>query len=168
LLRRRPHLGQILPPSRGQDAQHPVPPVYRLTAVRFGAASRSADLVSSDVTVRGRVEAAQSLSPSNIFRLGTEGIAIVYVSYLDASSPAHMRYMIRRLRRRLPDAIVILACWTRDSDAEAVSDTIKSDGCVTTLRRAVELGVNYARVPALPISAETNLGANVPSSHILA
>ena len=54
----------------------------------------------------------------NIFRLETSGVVMVCLSYLDASSPAHMRYSIRRLRRRLPEAKIVLGCWLADVDAQ--------------------------------------------------
>src|ERR1700709_1351559 len=49
-----------------------------------------------------RVESADALSTANISRLETNGVAIVCLSYLDAGSPAHMRYSVRRLRRQFP------------------------------------------------------------------
>ena len=57
-----------------------------------------------------RVEGAQALSTTNVFRLDTTGVAIVCLVYLDASAPAHMRYSVRRLRRKLPKATIILGC----------------------------------------------------------
>ena len=58
-----------------------------------------------------RVEGAEAVATSNIPRLETSGIVMACVSYLDAGSPAHMRYTVRRLRRKLPDAQVLLGCW---------------------------------------------------------
>ena len=49
-----------------------------------------------------RVEGADAVATSNISRLETSGVVMACVSYLDASSPAHMRYTIRRMRRKLP------------------------------------------------------------------
>ena len=40
------------------------------------------------------------------------------VSYLDADSPAHMRYTIRRMRRKLPNVQILLGCWMADVDAD--------------------------------------------------
>ena len=37
-------------------------------------------------------------------------MAIVCLVYLDANAPAHMRYAVRRLRRKVPKATVILGC----------------------------------------------------------
>jgi len=62
-----------------------------------------------------RVEGADAVAISNIFRLDTAGIGMVCLSYLDAGSPARMRYAIRRMRRRLPQAQILLGCWRADS-----------------------------------------------------
>ncbi len=35
----------------------------------------------------------------------TTGVAIVCLIYLDVSGPAHMRYSVRRLRRKLPKSL---------------------------------------------------------------
>jgi hypothetical protein len=45
-----------------------------------------------------RVVSFDGISPAHIFGVETAGVTIVCLSYLDASSPAHMRYTIRRLR----------------------------------------------------------------------
>jgi hypothetical protein len=51
--------------------------------------------------LRARVVSADAIAISNISRLETSGIVMVCLSYLDIGSPAHMRYAIRRLRRKL-------------------------------------------------------------------
>lgn len=61
--------------------------------------------------LQARVTPAESVSTNNIVRLDANGVVMVCVSYLDTSSPAHMRYIIRRLRRRLPNAKILLCCW---------------------------------------------------------
>jgi hypothetical protein len=53
-----------------------------------------------------RVEAAEVLYTANLFRLETTGVAIVCLVYMGAGGPAHMRYSVRRLRRKLPKAII--------------------------------------------------------------
>src|ERR1700709_340037 len=69
-----------------------------------------------------RVEPADALSTSNILRLETTGVAIVCLSYLDASSPAHMRYSVRRLRRKFPMAAIMLGCWAENIDKDALEE----------------------------------------------
>jgi hypothetical protein len=39
---------------------------------------------------------------------------------MDESGPAHMRYSVRRLRRKLPKATIILGCWVKDMDPAAL------------------------------------------------
>src|SRR5215218_2020257 len=64
-----------------------------------------------------RVEGAASLSVQSITRLEAADTAVVCLSYLDAGSPAHMRYAVRRLRRKMPQAKNLLGCWVADATA---------------------------------------------------
>jgi hypothetical protein len=95
-----------------------------------------------------RVEAAGALSSSNIFRLETTGVAIVCLVYLDVSSPAHMRYSVRRLRRKLPNATIALVCPVPETDRFALQqlgDGAKADLVAASLAEAVQLCIEAAR-----------------------
>jgi hypothetical protein len=92
-----------------------------------------------------RVEGADAVATMNILRLETSGVAMVCLSYLDTNSPAHMRYTIRRMRRRLPAAQILLACWKTDADTAALRDATKAEAVATTLREAVKLCLETAR-----------------------
>jgi len=98
--------------------------------------------------LRVRVEGADAIATSSIFRLETAGVAMVCLSYLDAASPAHMRYTIRRLRRRLPQAKILLGCWTEEADAATLASSAKPDAVASTLRQAVAHCLEAARDPA--------------------
>jgi hypothetical protein len=98
-----------------------------------------------------RVDGVDAIARTNIINLETSGIAMVCVSYLDGSSPAHMRYTIRRLRRRLPQAQLMLGCWVADV-ALTLRDTAKADLIASTLRDALRLCVEAARTPASGIA----------------
>jgi predicted PurR-regulated permease PerM len=99
-----------------------------------------------------RVEPADALSTTNIVRLDTSGVAIICLSYLDASSPAHMRYSVRRLRRKFPAATIMLGCWAENIDKDALEelrDTAKADTVAGSLSEAMMIcritaGVNEA------------------------
>jgi predicted PurR-regulated permease PerM len=106
--------------------------------------------------LRARVEGVEAIASTSIFHLEAKGVAMVCVSYLDASSPAHMRYTIRRLRRRLPEARVLLGCWM--ADADAFRETAKPDDVAGTLRDAVRLCLEAARKPAGPALTGTPAG----------
>jgi predicted PurR-regulated permease PerM len=103
-----------------------------------------------------RVEGAEALSTANIFRLETIGVAVVCLVYMDASGPAHMRYSVRRLRRKLPKATIILGCWMKDRDPaglELLRDGAKADLVAASLGEAIKLcieatGIDSHRQPA--------------------
>ena len=107
--------------------------------------------------LRARVEGVEAIASMSIFHLETKGVAMVCVSYLDARSPAHMRYTIRRLRRRLPQARLLLGCWM--ADADTLRETVKPDDVAVTLRDAVRLCLEAARKPVGP--ALTGMPAGV-------
>jgi predicted PurR-regulated permease PerM len=92
-----------------------------------------------------RVEGADAVATMNILRLETSGVAMVCLSYLDTGSLAHMRYTIRRMRRRLPAAQIMLACWKADADTAALRESTKPEAVATTLREAVKLCLEAAR-----------------------
>src|SRR5262249_7061011 len=111
--------------------------------------------------LRARVEGLEAIASTSIFHLEAKGVAMVCLSYLDASSPAHMRYTIRRLRRRLPQAR-ILGCWV--ADADALRETTKPDDVAATLRDAVRLCLEAARKPASPVLTATPVGVAVDAA----
>jgi hypothetical protein len=101
-----------------------------------------------------KIKERQAITSSNILRLETSGLAMVCLSYFDASSPAHMRYAIRRIRRRLPHARILVGCWRTDTDPTLLRDTSKSDAVATSLREAVKLCLGEAhKSQELPRSA---------------
>jgi hypothetical protein len=112
--------------------------------------------------LRARVEGVEAIASTSIFHLETKGVAMVCVSYLDAGSPAHMRYTIRRLRRRLPNARVLLGCWM--ADADALRETAKPDDVAVTLRDAVRLCLEAARKPAGPALTGRPAGVTVDAA----
>ncbi|HVI79463.1 MAG TPA: hypothetical protein VM715_15120, partial [Candidatus Acidoferrum sp.] len=98
-----------------------------------------------------RVEGAEALSTANIFRLESAGVAIVCLIYMDASGPAHMRYSVRRLRRKLPKATIILGCWMKDMEPaalERLQEGAKADLAATSLGGALKLCIEATGVVA--------------------
>ena len=73
------------------------------------------------------------------------GPAVVCLSYVDTTSTAHMRYAVRRLRRRWPDAVIMLGAWQGEADAAALGDTIRADRVVSSLSEALAAVVEVAR-----------------------
>jgi hypothetical protein len=74
------------------------------------------------------------------------GIALIFVSFMDARSPAHVRYAVRRARRMAPDAAVIVGIW-RGHDTEAVENLRRqnlADAFVTSFGEALKTTVEFA------------------------
>ena len=90
-----------------------------------------------------RVAGVDAISVPNLFRLETSGVALVCLSYLDTSSPANMRYTIRRLRRKFPEVQILLGCWTA-VDTKALLDKARADAVATTLREVVGICLQAA------------------------
>jgi hypothetical protein len=123
----------------GWQGEAPVLCLAGRTPLDEAAAALFAQL-SNAHGLMARVQPAEALSPANIARLDTAGVAIVCLSYLDASSPAHMRYSVRRLRRKLPRAVIMLGCWAEDIGKEALEalrETAKADIAAGSLSEAM-------------------------------
>jgi hypothetical protein len=104
--------------------------------------------LSTEHGLPARVEAAEVLSSTNIFQLETTGVAIVCLVYLDAGGPAHMRYSVRRLRRKLPKATIVLVCPVSATDRVALQqlgDGAKADLVAASLGEAVQLLIEATR-----------------------
>jgi predicted PurR-regulated permease PerM len=71
--------------------------------------------------------------------------AIVCLSYVDTSSTAHMRYAVRRLRRRWPDAVIMVGAWQAETEADALGDMIRADRVVAKLDEALAGVVQLVR-----------------------
>jgi len=123
------------------QGEHPVLCVAGRSLIDEAAAIMLAQLSTSH-GLAARVEAAEVLYTANVFRLETTGVAIVCLVYMDAGGPAHMRYSVRRLRRKLPKATIILGCWTKDMDPgalEKLRDNAKADLAAASLGEALKL-----------------------------
>ena len=126
--------------------EHPVLCLAGRSLIDEAAAIMLAQL-STAHGLAARVEGAEALSTTNVFRLETTGVAIVCVVYLDASGPSHMRYSVRRLRRKLPNATIILGCWIRDIEPAALEmlrEGAKADLVAASLGDAVKLCIEAA------------------------
>jgi predicted PurR-regulated permease PerM len=96
-----------------------------------------------------RVSPYAAASRADIARLETGGVAMVCISYLDiGGSPSHLRYLIRRLRARLPDARILVGLWPAEDKVladERLQAEIGADYYTTSIREAVNACVSEAR-----------------------
>ena len=137
------HKDELSPPWQGEC---PVLLVAGRTMLDEAAAMMLGHLFNTH-GLASRVEGAEALSTTNIFRLDTSGIAMVCLCYLGAANPAHLRYAVRRIRRKLPMARILVGCWT-DLDiaghAEALREAAKADYFASTLRDATRICLEAA------------------------
>ena len=142
-----------LPPEWSGD--HPVLSMAGRSLIDEAAAIMLAQL-STTHGLASRVERAEALTTTNVFRLETAGVAAVCLVYLDASGPAHMRYAVRRLRRKLPRAIIILGCFVKDIDQNALNDlreSAKADLVAASMGDVVKLCIEATGAQSQPALA---------------
>jgi predicted PurR-regulated permease PerM len=132
-------------------------------AGRTGLDEAAARMLAQILSKHGlgvRVEDAEALSTANIFRLETKGIAVACISFMDDRSAAQMRYAIRRLRRKLPQAKIILCCWMADGETTTIFEVTKADAVAVTLRDAARICLEEASArPAQEIKIETKVAS---------
>ena len=101
-----------------------------------------------------RVVPFEAVSRAQIHSLDAEGARMVCVSYLEISgTPAHLRYLVQRIRRRLPDAQIVVGLWPADDEVMADSKaraSLGADAYVSSLRQGVEACLEAAGQEAAP------------------
>jgi len=152
---------EALGPEWRTDA--PVLCVAGRTPLDQAAAAMIAQLLGKH-GLGARVEGADAVATMNILRLETSGVALVCLSYLDAGSLAHMRYTIRRMRRRLPAAQVLLACWKADVDPATLRDSTQADAVATTLPEAARFCLEAARNSSFRADAQESSEASATAA----
>ncbi|HZJ11861.1 MAG TPA: hypothetical protein VFD26_04320, partial [Methyloceanibacter sp.] len=94
--------------------------------------------------------APEAISAGHIASLAGTEAKLVCLSYLGlGTGPAPIRYLMRRLRRILPQGTAILVCyWTDEGDSAAAKELLEAaeaDAYATSLGEAVELCVKAAK-----------------------
>lgn len=91
--------------------------------------------------IGARIVPSAAVSPATLPRLDVTGVPMAYLSYLEPGSFANARYLVRRLRRRLPRAMIVGGFWTltgQEIEARDALAATHADRVVTSLRQAVE------------------------------
>jgi predicted PurR-regulated permease PerM len=163
-----------LRPSTAEDDRRPVPEVLATeelapgwreqspvlciggrTALDDAAAAMLAQLIEKH-GLGARFEPRETLATANIFSLKTDGVRLVCLSYLDMSRPTEVRYLVRRLRRRIPNVLILVGSWQSKKGKVAESDTALSnlqsatgaEFYATSFRQAIESAIEAARIKA--------------------
>ncbi|WP_158746856.1 AI-2E family transporter [Acidisphaera sp. L21] len=101
----------------------------------------------------GRLVGYGEVSRETIGEVDMTGVAMACVSYLDISgSPAHLRYLMQRLRQRLPSgAPILVGLWPAEDSTlsdKAIQQSIGADIFATSLAGTVTSCVEAAREAA--------------------
>jgi hypothetical protein len=91
---------------------------------------------------------SDAVSAASLSRLDTKGVQLACLSYLEPGGFSNARYLVRRLRRKLPRTTIIVGFWTL-TETEAVERgalaETAADRIATSLRQAVELVTSEAQ-----------------------
>jgi hypothetical protein len=116
--------------------------------------------------IGARVVPSEAVSVANLPRLDVTGVQMACLSYLEPGSFANPHYLVRRLRRRLPQAKIVAGFWTLTAQDAKERDALaatRADRVVTSLRLAVEQVVNAAKeAAAADLEDETRAPAVAP------
>ncbi|WP_375459555.1 AI-2E family transporter [uncultured Enterovirga sp.] len=120
-----------------------------------------------------RVEGSEALTAGGMGRESDAATKIVCLSYLDTSSPVHVRYAIRRLRRRYPQARIIIGSWgLATGEAKGLCEAARSDSCASRLIEAAQFCLEQAssitadETKAEPSAAPLPQRSGMPSSPV--
>jgi hypothetical protein len=101
--------------------------------------------------IASRAEPADALSGSRILDLKAKNLALVCLCYVEEATPAQIRYTLRRLRRNVPDAhilVSLLGSGRKGGNAAELPDGGNASVVTGTLRETVEA------IRALAIASE--------------
>jgi predicted PurR-regulated permease PerM len=119
--------------------------------------------------IGARCEPREALATARIFQLEAVGVRLVCLSCLDVSRPVEVRYLARRVRRKLPDALILAGFWRPDDETGPNDTTGKdlqssagADLCAASLRQAVDICIEAARIKD---DVSTPADAEIPNDH---
>jgi methylmalonyl-CoA mutase cobalamin-binding subunit len=113
-----------------------------------------------------RVVPSDAVTTENIFRLDVTDVDMVCLSYLEAGGFTNARYLVRRLRRRLPNAQILVGFWTLTEEAAENRNALRESGAdrvLTSLRQAAEQ-VTMAKESSLRAATHGQSDIQIPSA----
>jgi hypothetical protein len=143
---------ESMPPTPSQpDLAPALPPTPVMCIAGRGSLDEAAAAMLAQLIAKhglgARVVPSEAVSAANLPRLDTTDTRMACLSYLEPGGFTNARYLIRRLRRKLPRAQIVVGFWTlTEEDAtrrNALAET-GADLIVTSLRQATEHVVTTA------------------------
>ena len=110
--------------------------------------------------IGARIVGSEAVSRESIGTLDLDGVAMTCVSYLDTGgNTSVLRFLVRRLRLRLPGVPVVVGLWGADPDPAAATEPAVAmpgaDHIAYSLRETVELCLEYAHGEREPAAVRT-------------
>ena len=90
------------------------------------------------------------LQSARLQQLDLANVGLVVLSYMNADSFAHARFLVRRLRRRLPQAKIMIGFWTHEAEDPARRDPLESTGADMIFTGLCDAVVEIARMYPAP------------------
>jgi hypothetical protein len=153
-------------PPPGKLAPHALPAAWRGDAPVLCIAGRgpldeaAASMLSQLLHKNGlktRVLPHEAASRFGIGSLQHEGVAMVCLVYLElGGAPSHLRYMLRRLRQRLPAARLLVGLWPIEQAIltdDRLRTAVGADAYTSSLRETVEACLDAARAEVEAVAA---------------
>lgn len=138
-------LKEQLPPP--WQVEFPVLCIASRSALDQAAAVMLAQLLDKH-GLPARVQPFQDVSSAKSFKVDAPDARIVCLSYFGAaSSPVHVRYLIRRLRRVMPSAKFLACFWMLEPDGSKLEEwrtTVGADLVASSLSSAAEICLSAA------------------------
>src|ERR1700738_318133 len=145
-------------PKEGEYGGAVIPPVFspdelalpwRGMAVLCVAGRGSLDEVSAAMLAQllrkhgigAGVVPSEAVSGPNLFVLDVTGVQMAFLCYLEPGSFSNPRYLVRRLRRKLPKATIVAGFWTLKTDETEERYALTATGAdlvAVSLQQAVE------------------------------
>jgi predicted PurR-regulated permease PerM len=153
-------------PAPGKIAANTLPAIWRGAAPVLCIAGRgpldeaAASMLSQLLHKNGlkaRVLPHDAASRMGIATLDGEGVAMVCLVYLEiGGAPSHLRYLLRRLRQRMPAAKLLVGLWPVEQAIltdDRLRAAVGADFYTSSLREAVEACLEAARAEVEPVAA---------------
>jgi predicted PurR-regulated permease PerM len=156
--------------AAGWEAEGAVVCIGGRTPLDDAAAALLSELLER-LGLKARLLGSDAISPGHIVSLEVTDAKLVCLSYMSIDpSPAHVRYLIRRLRGIIPAGCTILVgYWAADGNGavKTLKQTAGADAYATSLKQAAEVIINAARTPAaekpMPKVARARVGEKTVS-----
>ena len=147
-----------------------VPPEWKVEGAVLCVAGRGplndgvADMFAQLLSKHGlgaRILPHDSVGRSTIANLDVTGVQLIVMCYVDiGGTPAHLRYLLRRLRKHAPDARILVGIWQPDHPVfrdASVRAAIGADHYVSSLRDGVVRCLQIATGQDQPLPAENSV-----------